>query len=72
MRIGTVFVFTALMAAAVVIESVYLPTMSFIGLMLAIGVMNLTWLPRILARRSEELDADGQTILFCAIRYKNC
>lgn len=49
--IGTVFVFTALMAAAVVIESAYLPTLSFIGLMVAIGVMNLTWLPRILARR---------------------
>jgi RNA polymerase sigma factor (sigma-70 family) len=57
--IFTVFVFTALMAAAVVIEAVYLPTVSFLGLMLAIGVMNLTWLPRILARRhAREHDAD--------------
>jgi len=55
----TVFAFTALMAAAVVIESVYLPTLSFVGLMVAIGVMNLTWLPRILARRhAREHDAD--------------
>jgi hypothetical protein len=54
-----VFVFTALMAAAVLIESVYLPTLSFIGLMVAIGVMNLTWLPRILARRhAREHSAD--------------
>jgi RNA polymerase sigma factor (sigma-70 family) len=57
--IGTVFVFTAMMAAAVVVESVYLPTVSFIGLMVAIGVMNLTWLPRILARRhAREHDED--------------
>lgn len=57
--IGTVFVFTAFMAAAVVIEAVYLPTVSFVGLMVAIGVMNLTWLPRILARRhAREHDAD--------------
>lgn len=49
--IFTVFVFTAVMTAAVLIESVFLPTLSFVGLMVAIGVMNLTWLPRILARR---------------------
>jgi RNA polymerase sigma factor (sigma-70 family) len=55
----TVFVFTALMAAAFVIESVYLPTVSFMGLMVAIGAMNLNWLPRILARRhAREHDAD--------------
>jgi RNA polymerase sigma factor (sigma-70 family) len=55
----TVLAFTALMAAAVVIESVYLPTVSFVGLMVAIGVMNLSWLPRILARRhAREHDAD--------------
>jgi hypothetical protein len=47
----TVFVFTALMTAAIFVESVYLPTLSFLGLMGAIGAMNLTWLPRILARR---------------------
>jgi RNA polymerase sigma factor (sigma-70 family) len=57
--IGTVFAFTALMAAAVLIESFYLPTLSFVGLMATIGVMNLTWLPRILARRhAREHDAD--------------
>ena len=49
--IFTVVVFTAAMAAAVFIESMFLPTLSFVGLMTAIGVMNLTWLPRILARR---------------------
>ncbi len=55
----TVFVFTALMTAAVLVESVFLPTLSFVGLMLAIGAMNLTWLPRILARRhAREHDFD--------------
>jgi RNA polymerase sigma factor (sigma-70 family) len=49
--IGTVFVFTGAMTAAVLIESTFLPTLAFVGLMVAIGVMNLTWLPRILARR---------------------
>jgi RNA polymerase sigma factor (sigma-70 family) len=57
--IFTVVAFTALMAAAVFVESVYLPTLSFVGLMTAIGVMNLTWLPRILARRhAREHSAD--------------
>jgi hypothetical protein len=57
--IGTVFAFTALMAAAVLVESIFLPTLSFVGLMTAIGVMNLTWLPRILARRhAREHSAD--------------
>jgi RNA polymerase sigma factor (sigma-70 family) len=57
--IFTVIVFTALMAAAVFVESVFLPTLSFVGLMTAIGVMNLTWLPRILARRhAREHSAD--------------
>jgi RNA polymerase sigma factor (sigma-70 family) len=57
--IATVFVFTALMVAAALIESAALPTVSFVGLMVAIGTMNLTWLPRILARRhAREHDAD--------------
>ena len=51
MGILTVFVFTALMVASALFESVYLPTLSFVALMVAIGAMNLTWLPRILARR---------------------
>lgn len=56
----TVFVFTALMVASAMVESVYLPTLSFVGLMLAIGAMNLTWLPRILARRhAREHSADA-------------
>jgi RNA polymerase sigma factor (sigma-70 family) len=55
----TVFAFTALMTAAIFVESVFLPTLSFVGLMVAIGVMNLTWLPRILARRhAREHSAD--------------
>lgn len=57
--IATVFVFTGLMVAAVLIESTVLPTLSFVALMAAIGAMNLTWLPRILARRhAREHDAD--------------
>ena len=59
MGILTVFVFTALMVASALFESVYLPTLSFVALMVAIGAMNLTWLPRILARRhAREHDAD--------------
>lgn len=55
----TVFVFTGLMLASVLVESAVLPTLSFVGLMVAIGAMNLTWLPRILARRhAREHDAD--------------
>jgi len=46
-----VFVFTAAMVASALIESTFLPTLSFVGLMVTIGAMNLTWLPRILARR---------------------
>jgi hypothetical protein len=49
--IGVVFLFTALMVASVLAESSTLPTLSFVGLMATIGAMNLTWLPRILARR---------------------
>jgi RNA polymerase sigma factor (sigma-70 family) len=57
--IFTVVVFTVAMAAAVLVESIFLPTLSFVGLMIAIGVMNLTWLPRILARRhAREHSAD--------------
>jgi RNA polymerase sigma factor (sigma-70 family) len=47
----TVFLFTGLMLASILVESAVLPTLSFVGLMAAIGAMNLTWLPRILARR---------------------
>lgn len=57
--IGTVIVFTALMALSVLAQSTVLPTLIFIVLMAAIGAMNLTWLPRILARRhAREHDDD--------------
>lgn len=49
--IGVVFLFTGLMTLAVLHQSAMMPTLSFVGLMVTIGVMNLTWLPRILARR---------------------
>lgn len=46
-----VLVFTALMGAAVMAQSTLLPALSLVGMMAALGTMNLTWLPRILARR---------------------
>lgn len=48
-----VLLFTALMGAAVLVQSSVLPALSLVGMMLTLGVMNLTWLPRILARRHE-------------------
>ncbi|MBB5209021.1 sigma-70 family RNA polymerase sigma factor [Chiayiivirga flava] len=57
--IGTVFLFTGLMAVSLLHASAWLPTASFVGLMVAIGAMNLTWLPCILARRhAREHDND--------------
>lgn len=57
--IGAVFLFTALMTASVLAESAVLPTLTFVALMASIGAMNLTWLPRILARRhAREHDSD--------------
>lgn len=57
--IGAVFLFTGLMALSLLDASAWLPTASFTGLMITIGVMNLTWLPRILARRhAREHDDD--------------
>ena len=49
--IVVVLVFTALMGAAVLSQSSLLPALSLVGMMAGLGVMNLTWLPRILARR---------------------
>ncbi len=46
-----VLLFTALMGGAVLIQSAWLPTLSLVGMMAALGAMNLAWLPRILARR---------------------
>ena len=49
--IGVSVVFTALMVFSSMTNSPVLSLLSFIGLIVAIGVFNLTWLPRILARR---------------------
>ena len=46
-----VLVFTALMGAAVMMQSSLMPPLTLVGMMLVLGLMNLTWLPRILARR---------------------
>ena len=49
--VGVVAAFTGAMMAAVHLHSALLPTLAFTGLMLALGLMNILWLPRILARR---------------------
>lgn len=48
---AVVLIFTALMGAAVMMQSGVLPPLTLVGMMIVLGVMNLTWLPRILARR---------------------
>lgn len=48
---AVVLVFTALMGAAVMMQSTLIPPLTLFGMMSVLGVMNLTWLPRILARR---------------------
>ena len=48
---AVVLIFTALMGAAVMMQSSVLPPLTLVGMMIVLGVMNLTWLPRILARR---------------------
>jgi RNA polymerase sigma factor (sigma-70 family) len=46
-----VLIFTALTGMAILQQSSLLPALSLTGMMVALGAMNLTWLPRILARR---------------------
>ncbi len=48
---AVVLIFTALMGAAVMMQSSVLPPLTLVAMMIVLGVMNLTWLPRILARR---------------------
>lgn len=48
-----VMVFATLMGGAVLTQSSVLPALSLTGMMVVLGVMNLMWLPRILARRHE-------------------
>jgi len=51
--VTVVLAFSALMGAAAWHPSEWLPAISFAGMMASLGAMNLTWLPRILARRHE-------------------
>ena len=49
--VGVILLFTLAMGQAVHMQSAVLPTLSFVALMLAMGLMNILWLPRILERR---------------------
>lgn len=49
--IAVVFLFTGLMGWAVHLDSMDWATAAFFGLIIAIGAMNLTWMPHILRRR---------------------
>ena len=49
--VGVILLFTLAMGQAVHMQSAVLPTLSFVALMLALGLMNILWLPRILERR---------------------
>ncbi len=51
--IAVVLGFSALMGVAAWNPSQWLPAISFAGMMASLGALNLTWLPRILARRHE-------------------
>ncbi len=51
--IGVVCLFTVLMGAATFTQTPWLSAASFAGMMAVLGAMNLSWLPRILARRHE-------------------
>lgn len=49
--VAVIVLFTLGMAQAMLMQSAVLPTVSFVGLMVALGLMNILWLPRILERR---------------------
>lgn len=49
--VAVIVMFTLAMGQAVYVQSVFMPTVSFVALMVALGLMNILWLPRILARR---------------------
>jgi RNA polymerase sigma factor (sigma-70 family) len=49
--VGVIVLFSLAMGQAVYVESAVLPTISFVALIVVLGLMNILWLPRILARR---------------------
>jgi hypothetical protein len=49
--VGVIVLFSMAMGQAVYVESAVLPTVSFVALIVVLGLMNILWLPRILARR---------------------
>jgi len=46
-----IVLFSLAMGQAVYVQSAVLPTVSFVALIVVLGLMNILWLPRILARR---------------------
>lgn len=51
--IGSVILFTVLMALSLTGDAILLPSLAFFALLGSVGAMNLWWLPRILARRHQ-------------------
>lgn len=49
--VGVIVLFSLAMGQAVYVASAVLPTISFVALIVVLGLMNILWLPRILARR---------------------
>src|SRR5690606_20452433 len=49
--VAVITLFSLAMGQAVYLQSALLPTLSFVALIVALGLMNILWLPRILARR---------------------